>query len=204
MTAYPEMSAAHMDILREISNIGIGNAITSLAQLINGQINMNVPIATFMSYDEIIALVGGPEELVSCVCISISGDLQGVILFIFNSKSTISLIDMLMDNNIGTTSAIDEMGSSAVMEVGNVLSGSFLNAIYQMTKLDLHSSVPMFAYDMLGAVLASIIVASGKVEEKVLVFETRLFNELAGAYISGHFFMLTEPGSIDILINALS
>lgn len=203
MSNYPELSATHMDALREISNIGMGNALTSLAQLVNRRINMNVPVATFMPFEETISLVGGPEELVSCVSVRMSGEVPGLVLFLFNSESTLKLVDMLMGMEIGTTKELDEIGQSAVMEVGNVLTGSFVSAIYSMTSLEMKSSVPLFAYDMLGAILTSLMVASGRVEEQVLAIETSLFQEQAEASINGHFFMLTEPGSISKLFNAL-
>lgn len=203
MSNYPELSSTHMDALREISNIGMGNALTSLAQLVNRRINMNVPVATFMPFEKTIELVGGHEELVSCVSIRISGDVPGIVMFVFNSESTLKLVDMLMGQELGTAADLDEIGQSAVMEVGNVLTGSFVSAIYGLTLLKMKSSVPLFAYDMLGAVLTSLMMASGRVEEQVLVIETRLFQERAEAKISGHFLMLTEPGSIEKLFDAL-
>jgi len=78
-----------------------------------------------------------------------------------------------------------------------------VGALYSLTSLEMRSAVPLFAYDMLGAILTSLMVASGRVEEQVLVIETSLFQEQAEANIKGHFFMLTEPGSIAKLFNAL-
>ncbi|MFZ5644583.1 MAG: chemotaxis protein CheC [Bacillota bacterium] len=203
MNNYPELSSNHMDALREISNIGMGNALTSLAQLVNRRINMNVPVATFMPFEKTISKIGGHEELVSCVSVRMTGEVPGLVLFVFNSESTLKLVDMLMGLELGTTQELDEIGQSAVMEVGNVLTGSFVGAIYSMTSLEMKSAVPLFAYDMLGAILTSLMVASGRVEEQALVIETRLFQEQAEANISGHFFMLTEPGSISKLFSAL-
>ncbi len=203
MNNYPGLSAVHMDALREISNIGMGNAITSLAQLLNKRINMSVPLATFLPFEETIQLVGGPEELVSCVSVRLSGDVPGMVLFIFNSESTFRLVDLLMGMDPGTTGELDEMGESAVKEVGNVLTGSFIGAIYSLTSLEIKTAVPMFAYDMLGAILTSLMVASGRTEDQVLVLEARLFQEQEEMGISGHFFMLTEPGSFGRLFDAL-
>lgn len=192
----------HLDALKEISNIGMGNAVTSLAQLLDRKINMDVPLARFIPFEETIAMVGGPEELVSCVSLRISGDVPGVVLFIFDNRSTCSLVDLLMGKEPGATSELDEMGESAVKEIGNVLTGSFIAAICQMTQLSMVTTVPMFAFDMLGAILTSLMVASGRVEEQVLVIQTKLFHEKE-ADINGHFFLLTEPGSIQRLFKSL-
>ncbi len=191
-----------LDALKEISNIGLGNAVTSLAQLVNRRIDMNIPLTRFMPLEETIALVGGPEEVVSCVSLNLSGDVPGIVLFVFDSQSTLHLVDLLMGMDLGSTVDLDEMGESAVKEIGNVLTGSFIGALCQMTQLNMATAVPMFAFDMLGAILTSLMVASGRVEDQVLVIQTRLFQEKE-VNIKGHFFLLTEPGSIQVLFNAL-
>lgn len=196
------LSDFHLDVLREISNIGMGNAVTSLAQLLDRRINMNVPLAGFVPFEETISMVGGPEELVSCVSLRISGDVPGVVLFVFDSRSTYGLVDLLMGKEPGATGELDEISESAVKEIGNVLTGSFIAATCQLTQLNMVTTVPMFAFDMLGAILTSLMVASGQVEEQVLVIQTKLFQERE-TDINGHFFLLTEPGSIQKLFNAL-
>jgi chemotaxis protein CheC len=200
----PGLSSMHMDALREISNIGMGNAVTSLAQLLDMRINMDVFLATFMPFEETIELVGGYEELVSCVSVQLTGEVPGMVLFIFSAESTFNLIDLLMGLDQGTTNDLDDFSASAVKEVGNVLAGSFITAINSLTNLDIHANVPMLAYDMLGAVLTSLMVASGRTEDQVLVLETKLFHDNSNNNnISGHFFLLTEPGAIGKLFEAL-
>lgn len=197
-----ELSASELDALQEISNIGMGNAVTSLAQLINQRVDMRVPRAYFLSFEEVIALVGGYEELVACVSLRLLGDAPGIILYLFDEKSAYRLVDLLMGLPPGTTGALDEMAESAVKEVGNVLTGSFVSAIGQMTGLRMITAVPLFAFDMLGAILSSLLVAAGRVEDSVLVIETELFPHQNGR-IKGHFFLLTEPGSVTKLMSAL-
>lgn len=203
MDKNPGLSSMHLDALREISNIGMGNAVTSLSQLLDMRINMDVFLATFMPFEETVQLVGGYEELVSCVSVRLTGEVPGIVLFLFNEDSTFNLIDLLMGVKPGTTKDLDEFGESAVKEVGNILAGSFITAINSMTNLEIQPSVPMLAYDMLGAILTSLMVASGRTEEQVLVLETKLFQEDSTKDINGHFFLLTEPGSIGKLLEAL-
>jgi chemotaxis protein CheC len=203
MNNTPELSSIQLDALREISNIGMGNAVTSLSQLLGMRINMDIILATFMPLEETVQLVGGYEELVSCVCVRLTGEVPGIVLFLFNEESTVNLVDLLMGLEPGTTKHLDELGESAVKEVGNVLAGSFITAINSMTNLDIQPCVPMLAYDMLGAILTSLMVASGRTEDRVLVLETRLFQENSTKDISGHFFLIAEPGSVGKLLEAL-
>lgn len=191
----------HLDVLKEIGNIGLGNAATSLAEMINKRIDMAVPQSKFITLEEAMHIVGSPEGVVSCVSFYAEGDVPAQILFVFNEQSTLSLVDMLMGLEQGTTQQLDEMGESAVKEISNILAGSFLNAVGSMTQLTMAPTVPMFAYDMLGATLSTCLIAGGYIEDHILMIETTLFEEHEN--ITGHFFMITEDQSLEKLFNAL-
>lgn len=195
------ISNVHMDALQEISNIGLGNAATALAELLNKRVEIDVPKARFLDFEQVYALTGGIEEVVSCVNLSLEGDIPGTVMFMFSEESTYNLIDMLMGQELGTTSALDDMGVSAISEIGNVLTGSFINAIGGMTGLKMNTSVPMFAFDMLGAILSASLVASGYWGDKILVIETLFFQNYD--QIKGHFFLLPETGALNGLFEAL-
>ncbi len=201
MTEREEMSDMHIDVLQEVSNIGLGNAATSLAELLNKKVNITVPKACFLEYEQVFSLVNGPEEVVTCVNLSFEGDISGTVMFIFTEQSTYRLVDMLLGNEIGITAELDAMGESAVMEIGNVLTGSFINAIGEMTGLTMLTSVPMLAFDMMGAVLSASLVAGGHYNDEVLVIET-LFSQEQDE-IKGYFFLVPETGSLSKLFEAL-
>jgi chemotaxis protein CheC len=191
----------YIDALQEISNIGLGNAATALAELLDKKIDMAVPKAFFFDVEEIFDMVGGPEEVVSCVFLNFEGDIRGTVLFIFKEQSTYRLVEMLMGQETGTVKELDVMGESAVSEIGNVLTGSFMNAIGGMTGLTMNTTVPMFAFDMFGAILSTSLVASGHWDDKVLFIETVFFQEQDR--IKGHFFLLPETGALNRLFEAL-
>ncbi|MCL6635394.1 MAG: chemotaxis protein CheC [Peptococcaceae bacterium] len=201
MTERGEIADIYMDALQEVSNIGLGNAATALAELLNKKIDIAVPKAFFVDFEEVFQLVGGLEEVVACVNLSVDGDVPGTVMFIFTEQSTYRLVDMLLGLEVGTTRELDAMGESAVMEIGNVLTGSFINAIGGMTGLNMQTSVPMFAFDMMGAILSTSLVASGHWDDKVLVIETLFFQEQD--QIKGHFFLLPETGMLGRLFEAL-
>lgn len=201
MSEHRLLTETHLDVLKEIGNIGLGNAATALATMVNKRIDMAVPQSKFLSMDEVMELIGGLEEVVSCVSLRLDGDVPGQILFLFNLDSTFNLVDTLMGMEQGTTHELDEMGESVVKEIGNVLTGSFLSAIGTMTGLNMIPTVPMFATDMLGAVLSTSLVAGGYVEEHILMIETLLFEDQE--QIKGHFFLITEQGALETLFGSL-
>ncbi|CCO09189.1 chemotaxis protein CheC [Desulforamulus hydrothermalis] len=201
MAEHRLLTETHLDVLKEIGNIGLGNAATALATMVNKRIDMAVPRSRFLSLEEVMELIGGLEEIVCCVSLRLEGDVPGQILFIFNLESTFNLVDMLMGMDKGTTRELDEMGESVVKEIGNVLTGSFLSAIGTMTGLTMIPTVPMFATDMLGAVLSTSLVAGGYVEDHILTIETLLFEDQEE--IKGHFFLFTDQNSLQTLFNSL-
>jgi len=196
-----QMSEFHMDALQEVANIGLGNAATSMAELLNKKVDMAVPKAFFHEFEQVFALVGGMEDLVSCVIIGIEGGIAAAVMFLFDEQNTYRLVDLLMGREAGSTAGLDAMGESVIMEVGNILAGSFLNAIGEMTGLALKATVPIFAFDMLGAILSSSLIASGCWDDKVLVVET-VFSQKQDPVV-GHFFLLPEIGSLGRLFETL-
>ncbi len=196
------ISHTHMDILQEISNIGLGNAATALAEMLNKRVSITVPHAAFLDLEHILPLVGGLEEVVACVNLSFDGDIAGTVMFIFQENDTYKLVDVLLAQEVGTTRELDTMGQSAIMEIGNVLTGSFMNAISSMTGLTMHSSVPLFAFDMVGAILSTALVAGGHYDDQVLLIETMFLQD--NDRIKGHFFLMPENSAQKKLIEALS
>ena len=71
-----------LDVLKEIGNIGAGNAATALSNLLNKRIQMNVPSVQVVSFNEMMELVGDPEETVAAIFLQIEGDLNGNMFFV--------------------------------------------------------------------------------------------------------------------------
>ena len=157
-----------MDALREVGNIGAGNAATALSQLLNRKIDMTVPSINIIPFRDIFSRIGG-EELVSGVVVRVLGDTPGNILFIFDKETALSVIKSLTGES---TDQISEMGDSVLCEIGNIISASYLNAISKLTNLVIMPSVPAVATDMLGAILSTTFIESGQYDDYVLDIET--------------------------------
>ncbi|MDK2820398.1 MAG: chemotaxis protein CheC [Clostridia bacterium] len=191
----------HIDALREIGNIGAGNAATSLANLLNKRIDMTVPWAGVLPLKEITTLVGKEEEPVACIEFSVSGSIMSKILFLLDESSCYLLIDLLLGRPQGTTKSLDKMGISVLKEVGNVVTGSFLSAFAGFCQMSLKPTVPAFAFDMLGAVLSSAFIEGGYFSDKALVVENGFFGE--EIKIKGHFFLIPENEALEKIFNSL-
>jgi len=199
--AWQGLNAFHLNVLKEIGNIGAGNAATAMASMLNRRIGMTVPRAGVLPLAEITRLVGHEEDPVACVEFNLSGRAPGKIFLLLTRESAFYLVDFLLGKPPGTTGALDDMGISVLTEVGNILTGSFLNAFADFCRLEFIPSVPAFAFDMLGAVLSSAFLEGGYFADRALVIETQFYD--AEVTIKGHFFLIPEGESLNIILEAL-
>lgn len=196
-----DYSVQAMDALREIGNIGMGNAATSLAQLMNVRIDMSVPSAALHPFEEIVEMIGGDEEVVSCVYMRVLGDVPGTVLYIFDEESTVRILNSLFQASGITSQTMTPLAESAIKEIGNLLTGAFISAIATLTGLNIITTVPLFSFDMLGAILSSSLIESGYTEKDVLMIDTKFFQD--HEEIKGHFFLFADPDSWGTLLGAL-
>ena len=195
------LSAAQLDALKEIGNVGAGNSATALSQIINRRIDMNVPRVDLVPLEAVPDLVGGPDAIVVGIFLRVYGKAPSNILFLLPKKRAFYLVDKLMGRSHGETTKLDFMDESALMEIGNILTGAYLNAFFTFTKLTMLPSIPALAMDMAGAILNVVLVQLGQMGDKALVIETEFLSEDDG--ISGQFFLVPDPGSLETIISAV-
>jgi chemotaxis protein CheC len=194
---YLNLTPMQLDALKEVGNIGSGNAATALSQLLNRKIDMTVPAVNVVPFETIFSRIGG-EEIVIGVVVRVLGDTPGNILFIFEKEIALNLIETLLGQR---EEDINEMGNSVLCEIGNIISGTFMNAIARFTNLLIMPSVPAVSYDMLGAILSTTFIEAGQFDDYVLDIETHFLDE--NTNISGHFYYIQMPGSLEKILNAL-
>src|SRR5690554_4212986 len=124
------LSSIHKDALKEIGNIGAGNAATAFAQFLDTRIHMTVPSVRIIPLEEVPEVTGGVDKQVISVLLKVMGETPGSILLVFSEYSTENLLEMILDKDINMQE-IEEVEISAIKEIGNILSGSYLNAINQ-------------------------------------------------------------------------
>lgn len=198
---FAELSNLQIDALKEIGNIGAGNAATALAQMVNTKIDMTVPKISILPFNEVPSLVGGPDMPVTAIFLMVQGDASANILFMLPVPAARLLIDMVMGQPAGSTETFNEIEQSALMEIGNILAATYLNAMSSFTELSLRPSVPALAFDMAGAILNVVLAQLGQVGDHVLLLETDFKKD--EQEVVGHFFLLPEPGALDLILAAL-
>lgn len=190
----------HLDVLKELGNIGAGNAVTALSKMLNKKVDMEVPKVKILDFNEVEDLVGGAELECCGIYFELSGDINGNMLFLVNLQSAKNLISMLMGmENPGEY--LSEMDKSALMEIGNILAGSYLSSLSSLTSLNLKISIPALAIDMSGAILSVPAIQFGYIGDKVLLIETEFAQ--GASKVKGDFFLMPDINSYSILLKSL-
>jgi len=204
-TSNEENLLKHLDVFKEIGNIGAGHAASALAGLLNRRISMSVPEASVVPFNDIVNVMDGPETLVSGVLIDLSGDLNGYILLLLGMEDAMSMVANALETPKRDTTApdftLDELERDTLLEIANILVGSFLSAITSFSGLSATPTVPQISIDMLGAIISIAMIEYGKIGDSVLFLKTQ-FND-PGGEVSGHFFLIPDYNSYKMLLNAL-
>lgn len=196
-----DLNNLQIDVLREIGNIGSGNAATALAKMLNKKIDMEVPKVKILEFKDVNEVLGDADTIVVGILLRVTGDLAGIIMFILDKRAAKVLVNILMGKPIDEDGDFSEIEISALKEIGNILAGSYLSALSTLTNLRIMPSVPDIAMDMAGAILSVPAIEFGKIGDTVLYIETE-FSE-GSTRVVGDFFLVPDIESYDILLRAL-
>ena len=202
-------NALQLDAIREVGNIGTGNAATALSGLLSRMIHMDVPKIELVSIYELGEHYGDPLQIVGAVFVRSTGGFGCSLIFIQNEDDADLMVELLLKQQFGTHIPIDEipeeMKDSALSEVGNIVLSSFLNAINLLLGTHHQISVPGVAHDMLSSILDVVASIYGQMGETALLVNTELSVEglEAGRKISGHIILIPGPDALELLLKRL-
>lgn len=184
-----DYTTLQLDFIKELTNIGGGNAATSIAHLIKKPVNMAVPTIELLSYNEIYEKTIAEDIMVNAVVIRMLGDAEGIFLFVSTPEASKDLVDMMLPTN---TEITEELSDSTIKELVNILVGSFLNAISQIVKIKIISSEPFAAVEMFGAILSSVYIESEQYEDNIMIIKNEFFYQ--GDRIDSSLYFVPKPG----------
>ncbi len=198
-----DLSVIQYDVLKELGNIGAGNATTALAQLVNKRMDIGVPQVKLLDFSEISSVIGSEENVMVGILIMLSGDINGMMMFLMHPEVARNMINVLMCDTSDSTD-FNEIEVSAVMEVGNIISGAYLRSLSELTGLSIDVSVPMLQIDMAGAILSVPAIEFSKIGDKVLLIETEFDDERKNENtITGYYILVPELDSYEKILESL-
>lgn len=201
-----ELTSQYFDVLKELGNIGAGNATTALAQMIGCKVDMSVPQVRLLEFKEVGEIVGGEEQIMVSIYLQVEGDVEGSIMFMLNKVAAAHLVNKLMCGMLGIdeTNAAEyefgEMECSAIKEVGNIITGAYLNALSGLTNLKIYPSVPQLGIDMAGALLSVPAVEFGVMGDNILLIQTQFSDDIE---LDGYFILIPDMESYEKILMSL-
>lgn len=201
------MDNMQYDVLREIGNIGAGNATTALSQMINSRVEMKVPKVELLEFKEVSEIVGGAENIVVGILFALGGDIDGMMMFMMENDASSYLANLLLgdlfnpDQEDKVDEGFSEMELSALNEIGNIIAGAYLSSLSSLTNLTITSSIPYMANDMAGAILSVPAIEFGKMGDKALLIETEFGN--FDKSLNGYFLLIPTLDSYTTILTSL-
>ena len=195
-----DVTQNYYDVLKEIGNIGAGNAMTALSQMLGCKIDMGVPQVELLNFSEVGAAIGGEEQIMVGVFLGVEGDVTGSMLFLVEQKSAKSLINKVMMGMGDPGEEFTEMELSAMQEVGNMFTGAYLNSLSTLTNLKIFPSPPALTVDMAGAILSVPAIEFGIYGDQILMIQSKFFDEVQ---IDGYFILVPDMESYQKILTSL-
>lgn len=190
-----EISEKQKDLLKEIGNIGTGNAATAISFMINRKVEISVPEVEVVPVSRVIFVAQDPEEVVVGVKMPVSGDLEGDVLLIMGSSVAKKIVEMLVGSAPEDLLQIDEFSLSALKEVGNIMCGTYVSALANFLDFKIETLPPDLVVDMISAIFAEVSIQDVEGEEEVVLVETLL--RIEGEELTSYMMLIPKPGYLN-------
>ncbi len=202
---YSDLNNMHVDMLREIANIGTGNAATSLAAMLQKTINIQVPKVSFLDYDAVTEKLGGPETMLVGMMLTLDMDVSGMLMFLMQEEFAHMLLNNLLGQSFENFAEVDEMSMSAMQEIGNIMAASYVNAISQITGLTINISPPDITVDMVGSILSVPAIHFADISDKVIYIEDEFGGDdgAGGVQDSSNILLIPDVESLEKILERL-
>jgi chemotaxis protein CheC len=199
-----KLSEAQLDAIKEVGNIGTGNAATALSMMLDKKVEISVPQVKVIPISKIPFLFENPEEVVCSVKMELKEDMTGEILLVFDPKTVKALARVLTGMEITDITEMDEFTSSMMKEIGNIMCGSYITALAGFTNLFINPEPPELIVDMISAIISEISIPLALAgEENILLVETIIEIEGLEEALQGYLLLVPSVDSLEKLLKAL-
>jgi chemotaxis protein CheC len=194
MASEMKLGPVEFSAVREITNIGLGHATKALSDMTGRAFTMSVPDIESLTLEEVPEMLGGSEYQAAGIYMPIGGDFTGHIAFLMSWPCAQALWRMVRGSGPQSSLEVSEMDASAMLEIGNVLIGSFLNALSDSAGLSMVATPPYLAVEMSSAILDSIVCEASIGEHVALALRTQI-HDTEGA-MEGFFVFIPSVGGL--------
>ena len=201
LRSYDDMNLQELDVMREIGSIGTSHAATSLSKMLQKEIRITIPQVNILGYEEAVDRIGDMEQIVAATLVKMSGDVDGLMLFLFNLDFANTVLEKMIGESYKGFEEMDELARSALTEIGNIIICSYINAFSQLVNVDIELSVPSATMNMLGAILTVPIAEYGYETDKLMYYNADFVMD--GKQLSDWLLMLPDIRSLNDILDKL-
>lgn len=201
ISRYEEMDALAIDTLKEIGSIGGGNAATALSSMLNAKVNMALPEVQVLGFNAALNLLGDPEEVVAAIFVELSGELEGVMLFILTKEFADEIVRRMLGKTSVDMMELDELDTSVLTEIGNIVISSYITAMSSLSNVEVELSVPQFTVNMLGGILSVPIAIMGQHSNRIMMIKGTF--KIDGKAMDSDMLLVPDVKSLNVLMKKL-
>lgn len=198
---YEDLTPIHLDVLKEVGNIGSGNASAALSNMINKNVEVEMPQVKIVGFQEAMDETGGAEQIVAGVLSRMSGGMDGMILLLMDRNFVNTVIKVFFGQDVKGLLQLNENEISALSEVGNIMCGAYVSAVGQLSGLEVTLASPLFQVDMIGALMSVPVIEFGEVGDKILYIDKKL--SINGEKMNTQIFLIPTIDSLQKLMGKL-
>ncbi|QTA37842.1 chemotaxis protein CheC [Thermosipho ferrireducens] len=198
-----KLTDAQLDVIKEIGNIGTGNAATALSTMLNKKVEISVPDAKVIPISKVPFIFEKPEEIVCAIKMKLQEDVTGEILLILSADTVREIAATFMGAGPEDITQLDEMSLSMMKEVGNIMCGSYVTSLAGFTGFYINPEPPEISVDMISAVIAEVSLSISPDEDYILLVETSIFIEGSERSLKGYLLLLPDKKSLRKILEKL-
>lgn len=198
---YDDIGELALDVIREVGSIGTGNAATAVSELLSANVRIKLPDVKIAGFNEAVTMLGNPEEPVAAILVQMSGDMDGIMLFLLKMDFINAVLQTMLGKSVSNYSDLDELEISALTEVGNIMISSYVNALSGLAGMEIDLSVPAISINMLGGILSVPMIELGYETDKIMIISGKFI--LDKHQLDSSLLMLPDIRSLNKLITKL-
>lgn len=195
------MNSLQLDVIREIGNIGAGNAATALSELLNCKVEMAIPGLKFLTFEEIYELLGGKDTIMASIIFELGGDINGSILQVVQLPFAQKIISSFLGHELSDFQSITDMEKSALSEVANIMTGHYVKAMASFEDMVIKISVPKEEIGIPESILKKPVAHLAENGDIMFVEEHFI---ISGNQYTCHMIMVPDTPSLNKLLHVLN
>ena len=196
-----ELEELSEDFIKELGNIGTGNAVSALSQLLNCPLEIDTPNLRILPFQQITEIITEAEVPLAGIMVEVFGEVNGMFLFLLDETVTGQVIRLVLGDTVSDFMNLTEMEESLLLELGNIMCGSYIRALSQLMNVEIDVSVPQISIDMGGAILTAATSRFLRTSDELLMIDN-LFCMDTDTF-SGRILFLPEMESLHVLLRKL-